>query len=34
MDEKRELLQELVKEIVALPVKGKLDIVWVTAGRV
>lgn len=28
MDEKRELLQELIKEIVVLPVKGELDIVW------
>ena len=28
MDEKRELLQELIKEIVILPTKGELDIVW------
>ena len=28
MDEKRDLLQELIKEIVVLPTKGELDIVW------
>ena len=28
IDEKRELLQELIKEIVILPMKGELDIVW------
>lgn len=28
MDEKKELLQELIKEIIILPTKGELDIIW------